>query len=133
LQITRDDQLFQRQVANDVPAALQAKHPGQGCHFDEHHIRGRDRVVYLSNSLREIRGSSERREKIIARFVDALSQPATADFGHEVWDEIQNAIVPVIKPREYIDPDGPTRHLQTSDWLPDVLICYAIKSKNMFR
>jgi uncharacterized protein YtpQ (UPF0354 family) len=133
LQITRDDQLFQRRVANDLLAALQAKHPEQEFHFDEQHIRGRDRVVYLSNILREIRGSSEPREKIIDRFVNTLSQPATADFGHEVWDEIQAAIVPVIKPREYIDPDGPTRHLQTSDWLPDVLICYAIKSKNMFR
>ncbi|HEV3235854.1 MAG TPA: hypothetical protein VGZ25_02630 [Gemmataceae bacterium] len=133
LQITRDDQLFERQVANDLLAALRERHPEQDFHFDKNHIRGSDRVVYLSNILREIRGMPEDRTKIISRFVETLSQPATSDFGHEIWDEIKGAIVPVIKPREYVDPDGPTRHLQTSDWLPDVLICYAIKSKNMFR
>ena len=41
--------------------------------------------------------------------------------------------MPVLKPRNYIDPDGPTQHLLISEWLADVVICYVIRSKKMFR
>jgi uncharacterized protein YtpQ (UPF0354 family) len=133
LQITRNDQLFQRQTANEVLAALQRRHPEQEFHFDDDKIRGRNQVVYLSNLLREIRAAPARREQIITRYVETLVQPATAEIGHEVWDDVRGSIVPVLKHRDYVNRDGPTQHLLTSEWLADVLICYAIRSKNMFR
>jgi uncharacterized protein YtpQ (UPF0354 family) len=133
LQITRDDQLFQHQTANEVLAELKRHYPEQDFHFEDDKIRGRDRVVYLSNLLREVRSAPERKEQIIATYVETLNQPATADFGYEVWDEIRDAIVPVLKHRDYVNSDGPTRHLLTTEWLADVLIVYAIRRKNMFR
>src|SRR5262249_21883499 len=133
LQITRDDQLFMRQVANELLLRLRDKHPDQDFHYDADTIRGRDRVVYLSNLLRDVRSSPDRREALISRFVETLSQPATAELGHEVWENIIGALMPILKPREYVDPEGPTKHLLTNEWLEDMLICYAIRSKNMFR
>jgi uncharacterized protein YtpQ (UPF0354 family) len=133
LQITRDDQLFLGKVANEVLTRLRERFPDQDFDFDADKIRGRDRVVYLSNILREVRADPARREEIITHFVDTVSQPATADIGHEVWDEIREAIVPILKPRDYIQDEGPTKHLLTREWLADLLICYAIHSKNMFR
>ncbi len=133
LQITRDDQLFQRQTSNEVLAELRRRYPEQDFRFEDDKIRGRDRVVYLSNLLREVRSAPERKEQIIATYVETLNQPATADFGYEVWDEIRASVVPVLKHRDYVDSDGPTRHLLTTEWLADVLIVYAIRRKNIFR
>jgi hypothetical protein len=133
LQITRDDELLQRKVANAVLAKLREKHPEQEFAFDADRIRGRDQVVYLSNLFREVRSAPARFEPIIDRFVEALNRTATAGIGHEVWDEVQGRIVPLLKPRDYVDPSGPTQHLLTSDWLVDVVICYVIQSKKLFR
>jgi uncharacterized protein YtpQ (UPF0354 family) len=134
LQITRDDHLFRRQVANELLAVLRREHPEQGFEYaPDGKIRGRDRVVYLSNVLREVREAPERREQIIARFVEKIFSPGTEQLGQEVWEEICGNVVPVLKPRDYIDRDGPTKHLLTRDWLDDVFICYAIRSKNLFR
>jgi uncharacterized protein YtpQ (UPF0354 family) len=133
LKITRDDQLFMCQVSNEVLARLRERHPDQDFKFEEHNIRGRDRVVYLSNVLREVKGAPERREQIIKHFVETLSQPITAELGHEVWEEVRESIVPVLKHRDYFKGDGPTKHLLTREWLAEVMICYAIRSKNMFR
>jgi uncharacterized protein YtpQ (UPF0354 family) len=133
LQITRDAELQLRQVANEVLAQLRKRLPEQEFEFDADKIRGRDRVVYLSNLWREIRAAPERREQIISHFVDTLSQTATVDLGHEEWPDIRGVIVPVLKPRDYVDREGPTQHFLTTDWLADVLICYAIRRKNMFR
>ena len=133
LQITRDDELFERQTANEVLAQLQRRHPEQEFHFDGHNIRGRNQVVYLSNLLREVRTSPERRDKIIAQYVETLAPQATADLGYEVWDDVRDCITLVLKHRDYIASEGPTRHLQTTEWIADVVLCYAIRRKNMFR
>jgi uncharacterized protein YtpQ (UPF0354 family) len=133
LHITRDDELLLRQLSNDVLARLQKRHPEQEFAFDADKIRGRNQVVYLGNLLREVRAAPARREQIISRFVETLSQPATQDLGYEVWEETRSRIIPVLKPRDYIQSEGPTQHMLTKEWLADVLICYAIKSKNMFR
>jgi uncharacterized protein YtpQ (UPF0354 family) len=134
LQITRDDHLFRRQVANELLAELRRQHPEQEFEYGaDNKIHGRDRVVYLSNVLREVREAPERREQIIARFVEKIFAPGTEQLGHEVWDEICGNVVPVLKHRDYLDRDGPTKHLLTRDWLDDVFICYAIRSKNLFR
>src|SRR5947208_7203635 len=49
LRITRDDELEYRKLANDVLEALRKKHPDQDYEHDEKGIRGKDRLVYLSN------------------------------------------------------------------------------------
>jgi uncharacterized protein YtpQ (UPF0354 family) len=133
LQITRDDQLFQRQLANEVLAQLRQRHPEQDFDVDADKIRGRNRTVYLGNLLREVRAAPARREQIITRFVQKLGETVTEEFGHEAWEDIRGSIVAVLKHRRYVDGDGPTKHLLTRDWLADVLICYAIRSKNLFR
>jgi uncharacterized protein YtpQ (UPF0354 family) len=133
LQITRAEELSLRQLANEVLLLLRERYPEQDFACEADTIRGRDRVVYLSNLLREVGAAPTRREQIIKRFVETLNMPATADFGYEVWEEVRSAILPVLKPRDYVKADGPTQHLLTREWLADVLICYAIRRENLFR
>ena len=133
LQITRDDHLLLRKVANDVMAELCRQHPDQEFKFEDDTIRGPHQVVYLSNLFREVRAAPKRREAIVKRFVKTLTQPSTAEIGHEQWDECHVRIVPMLKPRAYLHSEGPTQHLHVSEWLEDVVITYVIKSKKMFR
>ena len=42
-------------------------------------------------------------------------------------------MVPVLKPRHYIDTDAANQYSLVSEWLADVVICYAIRSNDMFR
>jgi hypothetical protein len=85
LQITREDQLFARQVANELLLRLREKYPEQGFELEADKVRRQDRVVYLTNLVREVRSSPSRREEIMRRFVETLGEPATADLGFEVW------------------------------------------------
>jgi uncharacterized protein YtpQ (UPF0354 family) len=133
LQITREEEGLQRKVANAVLAQLREKHPEQEFAFDADKIRGRDQVVYLSNLFREVKAAPTRMDHIIKHFVNSLSRTATAAIGNETWEDAQAHIVPVLKPKDYVDPEGPTQHLLTSDWLPDVLICYVIRRQKLFR
>jgi uncharacterized protein YtpQ (UPF0354 family) len=133
LVITRDKELFARQIANDVLHRLKEKHPDEEFKFDADKIRGKHQVVFLSNLLREVRAAPERKDKIITHFVETLSQQGAQNFGYEEWDEIKTRIVPVLKPRDYLKSEGPTTHFVVTDWLRDVFICYAIHHKNMFR
>lgn len=134
LQITRDEELFERKLANEVLGLLRKRHPEQDFEFDDRgRIRGREQAIYLGNLSRDVRASPPRREQLIKTFVENVSNPDSADIGHEEWDDIHQCIVPILKPRNYIDPDGSTQHLHINEWLTDVIICYAIKSKRMFR
>jgi uncharacterized protein YtpQ (UPF0354 family) len=133
LQITRDDELFMRQLANEVLLALREKHPEQEFEFDEKGIRGKNRVVFLSNLYREVKASPKRREAIIKHFVENLSLSADVEMGYEAWHEVREQILPVLKPKNYITKSSPTKHLLTTTWLADVLICYVIKNKKFFR
>jgi uncharacterized protein YtpQ (UPF0354 family) len=133
VQITREEEMLARKVANELLEQLRKRHPEQEFAFDQDKIRGKNQVVYLSNLMREVRAAPERKEKIIKHFVDTLCQPAMSDLGSEEWPDIRTVIVPVLKPRSYVDKEGPTRHFLITEWIADVLICYAIQSKNMFR
>ena len=133
LQITREDQLLEVKIAEEVMTLLRAKHPEQDFAFDAGKIRGRDQVVYLSNLFREVRSSPARRASIIKGFVEKVTQPTAMQIGQETWEDAQGSIVPMLKPRSYLNPDGPTQHLLTSEWLNDVVICYVIHSKKIFR
>jgi hypothetical protein len=133
LKITRDDELLMRQVAGDTLTLLRERHPDQDFEFHEGKIRGKDQVVFLGNLIGEVRAAPARRERIIKRFVDTLGRTATAGLGHEVWEEVRGCILPVLKPRDYVDSDGPTQHLLTTEWLVDVVICYVIRRKKLLR
>lgn len=133
LQITREEELFRRKLANEVLEPLRLRHPEQDFEFDEKGIRGRNRVVYLSNLHREVRESPSRREEIIRHFVDSLAQTADMGIGQESWEDARDHILPVLKPRNYIDPAGSTQHLLVSEWLADLVICYVISSSNLLR
>jgi len=133
LQITRDQQLQDVKLAGEVLGLLQERHPDQEFTMEDGKIRGRNQVVYLGNLAREIQGAPTRRAQIIQRFVDSLSHPDMADVGQEEWPAIQGMVFPMLKPRDYIRTEGPTQHLLTTEWLADVLICYVIKSKKIFR
>lgn len=133
LRITRDDELLMRQVANEVLAQLREEHPDQEYEYDEKGIRGKNHVVFLSNVYREVRASPHRRAHIVKNFVEGLGQSTEMNLGHELWDEICEQIMPVLKPKAYIRSEGPTKHMHTSEWLVNVLICYAIKNKKVYR
>jgi uncharacterized protein YtpQ (UPF0354 family) len=133
LQITRDDHLLLRKLTNDVLTALRERHPDQEFSCENDKIRGHGRVVFLSNLYREVKSAPTRREQLVKQFVDALSQPVMAEMGHETWERACAVTVPVLKPRDYIKKEGPTQHMLTTEWLADVLICYAIRNGKTFR
>ncbi|MCI0461556.1 MAG: DUF1444 family protein [Gemmataceae bacterium] len=133
LQITRDEELALRQLTNEVLQLLRQRHPEQDFQLDEKGIRGRNRVVFLSNLHREVRAAPARRAEIIRHFVDSLAHSADLPLGQETWEEACAQLLPVLKPRSYLDSDRSTRHLLVSDWLIDVVICYALRSKDLFR
>ena len=133
LQITRDRELHYRKVADEVLAELRKRRPDQDFEFDEQGIRGKNQVVYLSSLYREVKQSPERQAEIIRNFVDNLSQPMDPTMGYEAWADVRPHILPVLKPRDYIRSDSPTQHLQITEWLADVVICYVIHRPRMFR
>jgi len=133
LEITREEELFGRKLANEVLELLRLRHPDQDFEFDEKGIRGRNRVVYLSNLYREVRAAPSRRAEIIQHFVDSLAQTAEMAIGEESWEEARAHLLPVLKPKDYIDPAGSTQHLLVSEWLSELVICYVIASNDIHR
>lgn len=134
LEVTRDKELIDRKVIQAVLAELEKRSPGQEFTVDGYRLRGAQQSIYLGNLCSEVRDTTPaRREAAVKRFVAALTQPATADIGSEAWDDVQNIILPVLKPRAYIHPDGPTQALLISEWLADVVICYVIARNKLFR
>jgi uncharacterized protein YtpQ (UPF0354 family) len=133
LRITREEELLHRKLANDVMAQLRQQYPDQEFEFDEKGIRGPDRVVFLTNVYREVKAAPSRREEIIKHFVANVGKAVDTPLGREVWEEARTHIVPVLKPRDYIEAGKPTEHLLLQEWLADVVICYVIKSKKFFR
>jgi uncharacterized protein YtpQ (UPF0354 family) len=133
LQITRDDELFLRQLTTDVLQMLRQHDPEQDFQVDEKGIRGRNRVVFLSNLYREVRAAPARRSEIIEHFVRSVSQSAELPLGEEPWEDARVCLLPLLKPREYLKSDRATRHLLVNEWLGEVVICYALRNKDIFR
>ena len=133
LEITRDEELALRKLANEVLALLRERHPEQDFQVDEQGIRGRNRVVFLSNLHREVRASPARRAQIIEHFVKTLGQSADLPLGQESWEDAQARLLPLLKPRSYLDSNSASRHSLVSEWLADVVICYALRSNDIFR
>lgn len=133
LEITRDEELALRQLTNEVLELLRQRHPEQDFQLDEKGIRGRNRVVFLSNLHREVLAAPARRVQIIQHFVQSLGQSKDLPLGQESWEEAQARLLPLLKPRSYIDSDSATRYSLVSEWLADLVICYALRSKDIFR
>ncbi len=133
LEITRDEELALRQLTNEVLALLRQRHPEQDFQLDEKGIRGRNSVVYLNNLHREVRAAPARRVQIIQHFVQSLGQSTDLPLGQESWEEAQPRLLPLLKPRSYLNSDSATRYSLASEWLADVVICYALRSKDIFR
>ncbi len=90
--------------------------------------------MFLSNLHREVREArASRRTEIIEHFVQSLGQSMDLPLGEESWEDAQTRLLPILKPRGYLDSDSANRSLLVSDWLADVIICYALRSKDIFR
>jgi uncharacterized protein YtpQ (UPF0354 family) len=133
LEITRDEELAFRQLTNDVLGLLRKQHPDEEFRVDEKGIRGRNRVVYLSNLHREVRASPDRRDEIVQHFVKGLGQSIDLPLGEETWKEAKARLLPILKPRSYLSADSANRSLLASDWIANVVICYALRTKDIFR
>jgi uncharacterized protein YtpQ (UPF0354 family) len=133
LQITRDDELLFRQLANELLELLRKKYPDQDFQHDEKGIRGKNQVIYLSNLLRDVKAAPDRRAKIIKHFVESIGEPPDIPMGEETWEEARVRLIPVLKPRDYVKDNGPTRDQLVREWLGDVVICYVLRIKNLLR
>lgn len=134
LRITRETELAMHRLAVEVKRRLDEKHPEQEYRFDKWTIRGKSHVVYLQNLFRELQEASEdRRETILSDFVEKIATKSDEVFAYATWDEIREAVLPVLKPREYVRPDGPTKSLTYSEWLDDVIVCYVINGAKSLR
>jgi uncharacterized protein YtpQ (UPF0354 family) len=133
LEITRDEELALRQLTDEVLTLLREQHPEQDFQPDEKGIRGSNRVVFLSNLHREVRSAPARRTEIIQHFVQSLGQSMNLPLGQETWEDAQTRLLPLLKPRSYLDSDSATRHSLVSEWVADLVICYALRSNGIFR
>ena len=110
LEITLDEELALLQLSNEVLALYRQRHPEQHFQLDEKGIRGRNRVVFLSNLHREVRAAPARRVQIIQHFVQSLGQSMDLPLGEESWEEAQARLLPLLKPRSYVDSDSASRY-----------------------
>jgi uncharacterized protein YtpQ (UPF0354 family) len=133
LEITREDELDLRRLTDEVLALLQERYPEQNFQLDEKGIRGGNRVVYMSNLYREVRAARARRSQIVQHFVQSLGESMELPLGQESWAEAEARVLPILKPRSYVAGDAAGRCSLVNDWLPDVVICYALRSKDIFR
>jgi uncharacterized protein YtpQ (UPF0354 family) len=133
LEITRKDELALRQLTDEVLALLRQRHPEEDFQPDEKGIRGSNRVVFLGNLDREVRAAPDRRSQTIQHFVQSLSGSMDPALGRETWAEAQARVLPALKPRSYVGPDSAGRSSLANDWLADVVICYALRCKEIFR
>jgi uncharacterized protein YtpQ (UPF0354 family) len=133
LEITRDEELALRKLTNEVLVLLRERNPEQDFQLDEKGIRGRNRVVFMSNLYREVRAAPARRAEIIQHFVKSLDQSMDLSLGHETWEDAKTRLLPLLKPRSYLESDSANRHSLATEWLGDVVICYALRSNDIFR
>lgn len=133
LKITRDEELMLRKVGVEVLQQLREKCPEQEYEFDDKGIRGKDHRISLDNLYRQVRSLPDQRDDFVRQFVEGIASTTDTPMGHETWEEAEDRLLPVLKSRSYIRPEGATRNLIAAEWLADVVICYAIRSTKTFR
>jgi len=94
---------------------------------------GRLAEEFLSNLHKEVRAAPAARAQIIQHFVESLGQSMDLPLGEESWEDAQARLLPLLKPRSFLDSDFANRSLLVSEWLADVVICYALRSNDIFR
>src|SRR5262249_27459605 len=124
LEITGDEELALRQLSIEVLELLRERYPEQDFRLDEKGIRGRNRVVFLSNLYREVRAAPGRRVQIIQHFVQSLGQSMDLPMGEESWEEAQARLLPLLKPRSYLNTDSAPRYSLLTQCLPHALTPY---------
>jgi uncharacterized protein YtpQ (UPF0354 family) len=134
LEITRHRELVLRKAADSVIERLRELHPEQDYEFDDAGIRGRDHRISLVNLYKQVESAAPaRRQRIIEQFTEGLAYTAEHPPGQEPLEEARDRILPVLKPTAYLKAGTPTESLATSEWLGDVVICYAIRDAKIFR
>src|SRR5260370_23334963 len=93
LEITRNEELALRQLTNEVLELLRQRHPEQDFQLDEEAIRGRNRVVFLSNIHREVRAAPARTAQIIQHFVQSVGQSVALSLRQESWEDAQARVL----------------------------------------
>lgn len=125
LEITRGREHLQRKIADEVYARLCALQPDQAYRLEHEALLGRDRRVSLNALFRQVAAEPDRRKEIVDRFIDAFA--AGNALGEEPLKDVRNRILPLLKPAEYLQSPECAR-LAFSEWIGDVVICYAIRS-----
>jgi uncharacterized protein YtpQ (UPF0354 family) len=133
LLITREDDLAKLKVTNALLVRLRERFPDQEYEYDSGVIRGQDHVIYTGNLARQIQMDPDRQDELIDHFITGLTFSGDDAPGAERLDAVRELIVPVLKPADYVRPDGPTARLVSREWLGDVIICYAIQGAKTFR
>ena len=53
--------------------------------------------------------------------------------GQETWEDAEARVVPLLKPRSYLESASANRNSLVNEWLADVVICYALRGNDIFR
>ena len=134
LEITRDEELALRQLTNEVLALLRQRHPEQDFRARrEGDPRAQPRRVPEqppSGGPRGARPVGPRSSSISCR---AWANPWICRWGRKPGKRRRARLLPLLKPRSYLESDSATRHSLVNEWLADVVICYALRSKDIFR
>ena len=110
-------------------------------------IRGKDYELSLINLMTQVQKQPQAHEQLCEDFLDGLRSVIhqRGKIGCEVWEEVCNKILPMIRPdryvreldeREVLDGDKakfPGSEVVNTPWLADLVICYAVNSRSAFR
>jgi uncharacterized protein YtpQ (UPF0354 family) len=133
LAIRRDDELSALRVTQALVRRLREHLPGHDWEWDGRVIRGRDRVVSPASLIQQVRAAPDRQAELVDRFIGGLLVSGDDAPGAEHLEDVREAILPVLKPADYVRPDGPTAHLVYRAWLGDVIVCYSIHGARTLR
>ena len=133
LHITRDRALAKLKLVQALLPKLEERFPDQDYEYEDGALRGKEHVVYVSNLFRQVQMDPDRQDEIIDHFVTGLTFSGDDAPGVEQLDAVRELIMPMLKPADYIQPDGPTARLVGRDWLDTVIICYVIRGTKTFR
>ncbi|HEY2384619.1 MAG TPA: DUF1444 family protein [Terriglobia bacterium] len=133
LEIMRERELLLRKTDDDLLQRLRRLHPEQDYHFDDARIRGRDHTISPANLYKEVAAAPERREAIVANFVEGLASLAHQPPGRESLEDVRDNILPLLRPVSYVEAGMGTEHLVRTEWLANLFICYAIRTHRVSR
>jgi hypothetical protein len=114
-------------------ARLREQFPAEDFQIEGEYIRSGGLTVFPGNLLRRVLRHPEDEEALIDEFVTGLSFAGDDAPSAENLGAVRDLIIPVLKPREYVQPRGPTRTIVHRVWLGGLLITYAIEGSKTIR